>query len=59
MKQEADIVVETYERKLAEARLKAHAIAQVASEELKEKAELERKEIEESLEKNSQVLKNR
>ncbi|WP_375628226.1 F0F1 ATP synthase subunit B [Bartonella sp. TT67HLJMS] len=51
MKQEADIVVETYERKLAEARLKAHAIAQVASEELKEKAELERKEIEESLEK--------
>ncbi|WP_375662629.1 MULTISPECIES: F0F1 ATP synthase subunit B [unclassified Bartonella] len=51
MKQEADIVVETYERKLAEARLNAQAIAQVASEELKEKAELERKEIEESLEK--------
>ncbi|WP_375624524.1 MULTISPECIES: F0F1 ATP synthase subunit B [unclassified Bartonella] len=51
MKQEADIVVEIYERKLAEARLKAHAIAQVASEQLKEKAELERKEIEESLEK--------
>ncbi|WP_375703358.1 F0F1 ATP synthase subunit B [Bartonella sp. AD13SXNS] len=51
MKQEADIVVETYERKLAEARLNAQAIAQVASEELKEKVELERKEIEESLEK--------
>ncbi|MBB4076997.1 F-type H+-transporting ATPase subunit b [Bartonella fuyuanensis] len=51
MKQEADTVVETYERKLTEARLKAHAIAQVAGEELKEKAELERKEIEESLEK--------
>ncbi|WP_375621093.1 MULTISPECIES: F0F1 ATP synthase subunit B [unclassified Bartonella] len=51
MKQEADIVVGTYERKLAEARLNAQAIAQVASEELKEKAELKRKEIEESLEK--------
>ncbi|WP_375700868.1 F0F1 ATP synthase subunit B [Bartonella sp. AA23NXGY] len=51
MKQEADIVVETYERKLAEARLNAQAIAQVASKELKEKAELKRKEIEESLEK--------
>ncbi len=49
MKQEADTVVETYERKLAEARSRAHDIAQVASEELKEKVELERKEIEESL----------
>ncbi|WP_455481026.1 F0F1 ATP synthase subunit B [Bartonella sp. B12(2025)] len=49
MKQEADIVVETYERKLAEARLQAHAMAQAASEELKEKVELERKEVEESL----------
>ncbi|ENN95144.1 F0F1 ATP synthase subunit B [Bartonella vinsonii] len=51
MKQEADTVVETYERKLAEARLQAHVIAQAAGEELKEKAELERKEVEESLEK--------
>ncbi|UNE54694.1 F0F1 ATP synthase subunit B [Bartonella machadoae] len=51
MKQEADIVVETYERKLAEARFQAHVIAQAASEELKEKVEFERKEIEENLEK--------
>lgn len=51
MKQEADSVVETYERKLAEAHLQAHLIAQKAGEELKEKAELERKEVEESLEK--------
>ncbi|MBX4336159.1 F0F1 ATP synthase subunit B [Bartonella raoultii] len=51
MKQEADSVVETYERKLAEAHLKAHIIAQEAGEELKEKVELERKEVEESLEK--------
>ncbi|WP_455475794.1 F0F1 ATP synthase subunit B [Bartonella sp. B17] len=51
MKQEADIVVETYERKLTEARLKAHVIAKEAGEEIKEKAELERKEIEERLEK--------
>ncbi|GAA4660587.1 F0F1 ATP synthase subunit B [Bartonella pachyuromydis] len=51
MKQEADTVVETYERKLAEARSKAYVIAQAASEEIKEKAELERKEIEASLEK--------
>ncbi|WP_375616344.1 F0F1 ATP synthase subunit B [Bartonella sp. AP58NXGY] len=51
MKQESDTVVETYERKLAEARLKAHAIAQAAGEELKGKVEFERKEIEESLEK--------
>ncbi|WP_019223430.1 F0F1 ATP synthase subunit B [Bartonella rattaustraliani] len=51
MKQEADAVVEIYERELAEARSQAHVIAQVASEELKEKAELERKKVEESLEK--------
>ncbi|WP_332060614.1 F0F1 ATP synthase subunit B [Bartonella sp. CB74] len=51
MKQEADTVVETYERKLAEARLQAHAIAQAAGEKIKEKSELERKEIEENLEK--------
>ncbi len=51
MKHEADTVVETYERQLAEARSKAYAIAQVAGEELKEKAEFERKAIEESLEK--------
>ncbi|WP_455482241.1 F0F1 ATP synthase subunit B [Bartonella sp. B35(2025)] len=51
MKQEADIVVETYERKLAEARLQAHSIARVAGEQIKEKAEFERKEIEASLEK--------
>ncbi|WP_142415795.1 F0F1 ATP synthase subunit B [Bartonella massiliensis] len=51
MKQEADTVVETYERELAQAHLKAHTIAQAAGEELKQKAELERKEIEESLEK--------
>ncbi|MET3559714.1 F-type H+-transporting ATPase subunit b [Bartonella japonica] len=51
MKQEADTVVEIYERKLAEARSQAHIIAQVASEDLKEKAELERKKIEENLEK--------
>ncbi|WP_273760076.1 F0F1 ATP synthase subunit B [Bartonella sp. ML70XJBT.G] len=51
MKQEADTVVETYERKLAEARSQAYVIAQAASEEIKEKAELERKEIEASLEK--------
>ncbi|WP_208435115.1 F0F1 ATP synthase subunit B [Bartonella phoceensis] len=51
MKQEADTVVETYERKLAEARSQAYVIAQAAGEEIKEKAELERKEIEASLEK--------
>ncbi|GAA5103328.1 F0F1 ATP synthase subunit B [Bartonella jaculi] len=51
MKQEADSVVETYERKLAEARSQAHVIAQAAGEEIKAKAELERKEIEASLEK--------
>lgn len=51
MKQEADTVVEIYERKLADARSQAHIIAQVASEELKERAELERKKVEESLEK--------
>lgn len=51
MKQEADTVVETYERKLAEARSQAYVIAQAASEEIKEKAEFERKEIEASLEK--------
>ncbi|MET3589329.1 F-type H+-transporting ATPase subunit b [Bartonella silvatica] len=51
MKQEADTVVETYERKLAEARSQAYVMAQAASEEIKEKAELERKEIEASLEK--------
>ncbi|WP_455474414.1 F0F1 ATP synthase subunit B [Bartonella sp. B30(2025)] len=51
MKQEADIVVETYERKLAEARLKAYDIAKTAGDEIKEKSEIERKEIEESLEK--------
>ncbi|OLL54069.1 F0F1 ATP synthase subunit B [Bartonella henselae] len=51
MKQEADIVVETYERKLAQARSQAHVIAQTASEEIKQKVELERKEIEANLEK--------
>ncbi|WP_455478621.1 F0F1 ATP synthase subunit B [Bartonella sp. B10] len=51
MKQEACVVVETYEQKLAEARLQAHVMAQTASEEIKEKAEMERKEIEASLEK--------
>ncbi|WP_336276374.1 F0F1 ATP synthase subunit B [Bartonella sp. CB178] len=51
LKQEADVVVETYEKRLADARLKAHAIAQAAGEKIKEKAELERKEVEESLEK--------
>lgn len=51
MKQEADTVVETYERKLAEAHSQAYIIAQAASEEIKEKAEIERKEIEASLEK--------
>ncbi|WP_336278936.1 F0F1 ATP synthase subunit B [Bartonella sp. CB175] len=55
MKQEADSVVETYEKKLAEARFRAHAIAQKAGEEIKEKAEIERKEIEQSVEKK---LKN-
>ncbi|KEC55338.1 F0F1 ATP synthase subunit B [Bartonella koehlerae] len=51
MKQEADIVVETYERRLAQARSQAHVIAQAAGEEIKQKVELERKEIEASLEK--------
>ncbi|WP_455466471.1 F0F1 ATP synthase subunit B [Bartonella sp. B39] len=51
LKQEADSVVETYERKLMEARSQAHVIAQAAGEEIKEKVEFERKEIEASLEK--------
>ncbi|EJF75320.1 F0F1 ATP synthase subunit B [Bartonella alsatica] len=51
MKQEADSVVETYERKLAEARSQAYVIAQESGKEIKAKVELERKEIEESLEK--------
>ncbi|WP_455477284.1 F0F1 ATP synthase subunit B [Bartonella sp. B41] len=51
MKQEADATVEIYERKLVEARSQAHIIAQGAGEEIKEKAEIERKEIEASLEK--------
>ncbi|BBL53057.1 ATP synthase subunit b [Bartonella quintana] len=51
MKQEADTVVETYERKLAQARSQAHIIAQAAGEEIKQKVELERREIEASLEK--------
>ncbi len=51
MKQEADTVVEIYERKLAEARSQAYIIAQSAGEEIKGKAEFERKRIEASLEK--------
>lgn len=51
MKQEADAVVEAYERELAETRSRAHAITQKAHDEIKEKSELERKEIEEKLEK--------
>ncbi|MBB5073494.1 F-type H+-transporting ATPase subunit b [Bartonella callosciuri] len=51
MKQEADTMVEIYERKLAEAHSRAYVIAQAANEEIKEKAELERKEIEAGLEK--------
>ncbi len=50
MKQEADAVVKIYERKLSEAHSQAHVIARAAGEEIKQKAELERKEIEESLE---------
>ncbi|EYS92332.1 ATP synthase subunit B/b' [Bartonella bacilliformis str. Heidi Mejia] len=51
LKQEADTVVEIYERKLGEARLQAYAIAQKTSNEIKEKTKLERKEIETSLDK--------
>ncbi|MCZ2328450.1 F0F1 ATP synthase subunit B [Bartonella sp. F02] len=51
MKQEADAVVEEYERALAEARVQAHIIAQTARDEIKTKTELKRKELEENLEK--------
>ncbi|WP_332065881.1 F0F1 ATP synthase subunit B [Bartonella sp. CB189] len=51
IKQEADSVVEDYERKLAEARVKAHAIAHKAGEEIRKQAEIEQKEVEENLEK--------
>ncbi|OPB31253.1 F0F1 ATP synthase subunit B [Bartonella sp. AR 15-3] len=51
IKQETDIVIEIYEKKLAEARLEAKNMIQAANNEIKLKAELQRKKIEAVLEK--------
>lgn len=51
MNQERESAIEAYERELAEARSRAHAIAQTANEEAKAKAEAERKATEASLDK--------
>ncbi|ALE04083.1 F0F1 ATP synthase subunit B [Bartonella ancashensis] len=59
MKQEADSIVEMYEKKLTEARLQAHLVTQKMSNEIKEKSELERKEIRENLERSLVDAENR
>ncbi|WP_443623201.1 F0F1 ATP synthase subunit B family protein, partial [Bartonella grahamii] len=46
-----DTVIEVYEKKLAEARLQARIVVQEARDKIKEKADLERKEVEKKLEK--------
>ncbi|WP_049785207.1 F0F1 ATP synthase subunit B [Bartonella clarridgeiae] len=51
LKQEADNVVEVYKQKLAKARLEAKTIIQTESNEIKIRADLQRKKIEEDLEK--------
>ncbi|ATO57008.1 F-type H+-transporting ATPase subunit b [Bartonella sp. 1-1C] len=59
MKQEADTVIEICEKKLAEARLEAKTIIQVANNEIKLKAELQREKIEAALEKKLEDAENK
>ncbi|WP_078719553.1 MULTISPECIES: F0F1 ATP synthase subunit B [unclassified Bartonella] len=51
LKQEADTVVKLYEKKLEKTRLEAKALIQVERNDIKIKADLQRKKIEEDLEK--------